>query len=156
MAALPFWENALQVGAYRGKKVLLAFIARGTAFGPRSSRMKHIPRRALLMVSTLAWVMVAKTIDYSIPDRHEFADEHRLAERNPNIVNHEVATLKIRKVQVLGLLDGLGMLVQAIVKHLPRRDIQAEAAFPRAGGHGLVLQTKRPTVTPQHQECERY
>lgn len=120
------------------KKILFTSVTRGTPLGPIPSRMQNVPWRTLLLVPTLARIVIAKPVDYSIPDWHELADHHGFAKGNPDIIDDEIAALEIRQIQVLGLLDGLCMLTQAIVEHLPWGNVQTEATLPGAGGDCLA------------------
>lgn len=121
--------------SYGAKKVLFAPVTRYATLRPLPPRMKHIPGRPLLSIATLTGVMIAEAVNHAIPDWGELTNQHGLTEWNPNVIDHEVATLEIREVEIPSLFDGFGMLAQAIVEDLAWRDIQANSTFPCAGGY---------------------
>jgi len=72
----------------------------GQLVGPRTTRMKNIPRRTILRRPSIAWIVIAKAIHDGIPDWPRQADEHAFRHAYPNLVDNEVTTLEVRKFQI--------------------------------------------------------
>jgi hypothetical protein len=100
--------------------------------------MKDIPWGAILSRPTGAGVLVAKTIDYEVPDRLELLNHHVLAKGNPNVVNHQRTKMEIRKLKIICLIYGGGVLPQTVPQRSPFRGIERQSAFSRTLRHGLA------------------
>jgi len=79
------------------------------SFSPTTPKMKNIPRRFLLLVSSGAGIVVSKSIHQVIPKWLKSLDQERFGKRNPNIIHDKKSALKIVTFQIRGLRDGLGM-----------------------------------------------
>src|SRR5579863_5949419 len=63
--------------------------------------MKSVPCGALLRVTSLARIVISKTVDKLIPNRIEKVDKHCLGQRDPYIVGDEIAAVKVVELQIL-------------------------------------------------------
>lgn len=93
--------------------------------------------------------MVAETVNDLIPERSKPLDHESLAERNPNVVNHQVATGKVRALQVVRNLQRFGVLSESLEERLAGRRVGDKGGIgsrsftsppypprPRWSGHG--------------------
>ena len=74
--------------------------------------MKRVPLRPLLSPPRSPLVVVPKPPD-GIPHGAVLIDQYLLGQPDPNRCEHEPATVKIVQLQILGLLDGPGMLAKS-------------------------------------------
>ena len=88
--------------------------------------MKYVPWRNLALMTALARIVIAETIDQSIPDWGEHLNEKGFTQRYPNVVNHKVAAKEIGSVQILRMSNRIGMLSQTVVKHCACRNIKSK------------------------------
>lgn len=72
-----------------------SFAARCEFWSPGPSRMQGVPSRTHTVVATTAGVMVAKPIDYDIPDRIVHTDRDDLRQRDPSWRDRQGSDLKI-------------------------------------------------------------
>lgn len=82
--------------------------------------------------------LVAKTINDEIPDRFELFNHHVLAKGNPYVVHHQRAKMKIRKLKIVCLIYGGGVLPQTVSQSPPLRGIERQSTFSRTFRHGLA------------------
>jgi hypothetical protein len=69
--------------------------------GPGTTGMQDVPRGPLLVSSTSTGVVVAEAVESLIPQRPERANQQRFAERNPDVVDHQVATIEVGELRSL-------------------------------------------------------
>ncbi len=94
--------------------------------------MHDIPGRASLIVPARTGIVIPESVEGCIPYGRELLNQQCLAQRNPNVVNHEKSAAKIVAIQIRRVIDGLAVLGQAVVERSARRDVQSQAATPRA------------------------
>jgi hypothetical protein len=82
--------------------------------------------------------VVAKAINYGVPNGLEMVDQEPLRQRNPDRDNDQVTALKFTKLKILRLLDRLSMLTKSSKKVRPERRIAFLPALSRAFRHGLA------------------
>src|SRR4051794_14366828 len=82
--------------------------------------------------------LVTKTLDDEIPDRFELLNHHVLAKRNPYVVNHQRAKIKICKLKIVCLSYRGGVLPQTVPQSSPLRGIERQSTFSRTFRHGLA------------------
>jgi len=101
--------------------------------------VQNVPRRFVLCGAALARIFVPKTIDDPIPHWLECFDEHVLAERNPYVIDDQVADKEMLKFQIFGFGYRRRMLLQAIKQCLADRcNILRESPFTAAFRNGLA------------------
>jgi hypothetical protein len=77
-----------------------SFLAWPTPIGPRPSWMQNIPTWTESCVAPLTRIVIAKTIDQFVPKRIEFCDKQGFAKGYPDVVNDQIAAMKIGDVNV--------------------------------------------------------
>jgi hypothetical protein len=77
--------------------------------------MQHIPSRTQPSVPSLAWIVIAKSIDEFVPKWIEFSNQKRLTEGNPNIIHNQVSAVEVLDTQIRGFIYASCMLHQACV-----------------------------------------
>lgn len=100
--------------------------------------MESIPKRPLLVVTTLAWVMVAKAVNSHIPYRLKPLYQQCLCQRNPNVINSYIQAIEIVQTQVDCGRNGFSVLCQPIVKRLSLVVSQSYVAFSGTCGNSLA------------------
>lgn len=78
--------------------------------------VQGVPRRAPLHAASASRVMDAKSVQHRVPQWLIAVDEERFAQRNPDVVYDQVPAAEVLYVEILGLLDALGVLFQAPVE----------------------------------------
>ena len=77
--------------------------------------MQHVPTRFHLVPSSAARIVVAEPVDDEVPDGAKAVNQQRLAQRNPNVIDRQVAAKEAGDSQVWGLFDGLRMFCEPFV-----------------------------------------
>ena len=80
---------------------------------PSAAWMQSIPDRTPPRMSSLAWVMVAKSSDQRIPRGREARNQQGFRKGDPNIIDDQVSTEEVRDIQVGRSPHGLGVLRQS-------------------------------------------
>jgi hypothetical protein len=80
--------------------LIRVFSMRLESIRPRSAGVKHIPRGTLLIISATARVVIAESIDKPVPKRREGFDQQGLAERNPNVIDHQVPAKEVFQIKI--------------------------------------------------------
>jgi hypothetical protein len=62
--------------------------------------MNHVPRRALLVVAATAGIKIAEAVQVNVPNWREPLNQGRFAYRNPNVIDHQITTMKILDFEV--------------------------------------------------------
>ena len=81
---------------------------------PSASRVENVPRRLFAADATGPGGVVAKAVNDDIPEGLEVTDEQTFAKRDEYFVHYKPATPEIRKGEVLGGSDGVGVLAYAV------------------------------------------
>ena len=89
--------------------------------------MHHIPQWALVALSPGTGIVIADPIHDNVPQGLEAFGEQRFAQGDPDVLHDEIPTGEIREIQVRGLLDRGGVLVETPEKWCPRRARTAPA-----------------------------
>jgi hypothetical protein len=79
-----------------------------------------------------------KAINECVPDRRELGDQQRLTQRNPDIVNDQIAAHKICNVQIAGGSDAFSVFFQSIEESLCLADIRGGQPLAPAGRDGFA------------------
>ena len=74
--------------------------------------MDDVPCRTLLVVTSFSRIVVPEAIEEPIPERRKPRNKQRLAERDPNIINHEIAAHEVFQFEVVRLSDRFGVFRQ--------------------------------------------
>src|SRR5829696_6480372 len=83
--------------------------------------------------------MIAEPIDGpDVPKRIERVDCHRLAQRDPDVLRHEILASEVIETQVLRLADRLRVLTQPAVERVAWIVAKADPSLPRARAHRLA------------------
>ena len=83
--------------------------------------------------------MISETVEHLIPDRGKHFNQHRLAERNPDILHCDVPTAKMTDIQCgLGQLNRISVLAQTVVENQSGARGKAETPFAGTSGNGLT------------------
>lgn len=80
------------------------------SFGPGAPRVQDVPRRPLLSFPPPAGGVIAETFEDQIPERFGSLDEQRFSQRNPDVVDSQVAAMEVIDVEVYRLFDVLRMI----------------------------------------------
>ena len=75
--------------------------------------MKGVPTGFGSKMPALARIMIAETIDLRIPNRVEEIDEQRFAQRNPDVVNDQIAAMEIMDGKIGGCLHGFPVIFKS-------------------------------------------
>lgn len=108
--------------------------------------MYHVPEWFLRIVPSSSRIVVAKTVNYRVPDGRKLLYEEGLTQRNPYIVDYEVTTEEIQEVQILYLSDRLRMLAQPSEQHGSGGN--AQAASSASPGRDSLADVDRGLETP--------
>jgi hypothetical protein len=101
--------------------------------------VQNVPSRFVLCGAALARIFVPKTVDDPIPHWLECLYKHVLAERNPYVIDDQVADKEMLKFQIFGFAYRRRVLLQAVKQRLARRcNILRESTFPSAFRNGLA------------------
>src|SRR6478752_645240 len=76
--------------------------------------MKHIPVGHGSLMAAGSRIMVAKAFHSQVPERTVVPDQQRFRERNPNVVHDKKAAPEVIQREVLGLLNGFSVILQAV------------------------------------------
>lgn len=83
--------------------------------------MEFVPLGPLLTLPPDAWVVVAETVNYNVPDGSEPLGEEMLAELDPRGVRYEMPAAEVGKLQVGSLPNGFRVLTEPSEQVGPRR-----------------------------------
>lgn len=81
--------------------------------------------------------MISEAVENPVPERREHRDEQCFTERDPDVIYNQVTAPEIIERKIVYLVDGLGMLQQAAVEHIPGRFSQSIATLARSCGNCL-------------------
>ena len=100
--------------------------------------MERVPGGRKLILATLARGVDAEAVDNSVPDGSERVDDQRLAERNPDVIRHEVPKVEVRNGEVFGLLNRAGVFPDASVQLESSRFRINRSTLSRALSHSFT------------------
>ena len=66
---------------------------------PSTAGMEYVPERAQSLIATGTGIVVSESVKREIPYRLEAPDEQCLAEWYPDVIDNQVATLKVLNAQ---------------------------------------------------------
>ena len=114
--------------------------------GPSPTGVEHIPRRALLLVSAFTRVVISEPVENPVPQRREHLNHQRLAQRNPDVVHHQITASEIFDPKILRLADGFRMFVEALKETISDLH-RGQLTFAGTFWHGLTnVDCRRPPL----------
>lgn len=100
--------------------------------------MQTIPLRHFAAVPSAAGVVVSESVEDVIQHGLEPLNQHRLRERNPNVVDDKKTAGEVRKLQILCGIDRLCVFCETTKQRLSVRNFNAQSALMRSRRNGFA------------------
>lgn len=109
------------------------------SFRPSSAGMWHIPCGFSLIMPPLARIVIAESVNYTVPQRREYGDQQGFGQGNPDVFDDQKTAMKIRKLKVMRFINGVGVLRKTFRKRWSRLFPKPNLPLRAPGGTALPI-----------------